>query len=215
MKDYAKVSQPKQRSSSTPSLSLRLMVSLALIAISLGAGLLYISHPSQHQHPVQQTPVALQQTRTTLLKQHAEQQAKTATHPAPQPADTEFSFYAALPNHSPLLTDTEPKALQIEDPHAYAIQVGVFDAPAPANRQQERLGLLGFNAHIIQRHTSKHAHTKRNASPPWVYKVWVGPYAQVTQAQSEQQRLRAHRISTLLLLGGKPVKHNGLPSPKA
>ena len=116
--------------------------------------------------------------------------------PLPTPR---FDFYAVLPNQEVMVPDTSPPEKKAGKPEsgqppplskgAYYLQVGSFRAHDEANSMRARVILLGAQASIQSVTLNKDT---------W-HRVRVGPYQNPERLREVRQRLRTHKIETLLI----------------
>ncbi len=112
-----------------------------------------------------------------------------AEKPAPS---VHYEFYKVLPERKvsvpPPRREVQPEQ-KPKPSQAFLIQVGSFQALAPADRLKARLALLGIEASIEE----------VRVRGKTLYRVRVGPFPDKAKALAMQSRLRAHRLEAILL----------------
>lgn len=103
----------------------------------------------------------------------------------------------ALASDTPPATETlnpkddDPAALQATaNQKHYYLQIGSFTVSADAEKLKQRLASEGFPVSVRSAQTPGHQTVNR---------VWVGPFAQMTQAEQQQRKLQAKSYPSILL----------------
>lgn len=98
---------------------------------------------------------------------------------------TPESGTAAVKTGAPAL----PASVEQVPSSVYFVQAGAFGAQSDAEAMRAKLALLGMEARITERQTADGA----------VYRVRVGPFAEIDQARSARARLEASEITSSLI----------------
>ena len=75
------------------------------------------------------------------------------------------------------------------EPFIYFVQAGAYRSPDDAETQRAKLAMLGFNAQV----------TEREQSGRPVYRVRVGPFKQLNQAEGAVEQLGGHGVESALV----------------
>lgn len=75
------------------------------------------------------------------------------------------------------------------EPFIYFVQAGAYRSPDDAETQRAKLAMLGFNAQV----------TEREQSGRPVYRVRVGPFKQLNQAEGTVEQLGGHGVESALV----------------
>lgn len=119
------------------------------------------------------------------------------------PAPPRFDFYTLLPELEVVIPDdnytvkdettarkpSKPLNATERDEGNYVLQVGSFKQHQEADRLKASLALLGVQAHI----------QKVEVNNDIWHRVRVGPYATLSEVNSQRKRLRDGNIDTILL----------------
>jgi len=149
---------------------------IGLLIGSFGSTLLILQHPQQTQVTKETT-----QTKPTL----AENKTQKPSESAPQ-----FDFYTILPEkHIEVQKKKEEKQVTQAPTQQYLLQVASVKENSDADRLKAQLSLLGFTVYVSE---------PKNNDSKW-YRVNVGPFKTLTDAQKQQKRLRVNKLNSLLI----------------
>lgn len=121
----------------------------------------------------------------------AEVLPKAEHPPLPEPR---FTFYKILPDREVILSESAVKSAKRDEElgkastTAYVVQAGAFPSQADAEQLQRRLAELRVNARL---ELITLDHTR------W-YRVKLGPYGSLADADKVRQHLRAHHIDSVV-----------------
>ncbi len=194
-------SRPKKRTSSSPRMRSPVKSQrqsswkLLFLGITLGfvaaVGLYIYQHRQTVTHSLNQY---LNHNKPTVVTK------KVTTEK--QPPMPRFSFYTLLPNQKVKTSDSylaeqAKQQVQRQDQAAikespskeqFFLQVASFRAATDADRLKAELTLLGFNVDV----------TKGLANNETWFRVLVGPYQTKNTAETDQKRLLANKIKSLI-----------------
>lgn len=123
--------------------------------------------------------------------------ASQAAPPQPQPhVEPRFSFYKVLPEKEVIIAESEIKALKREEESegkgakggVYMVQAGAFTKREEADRLRGQLAQMNIKAKLEMIQLDNIA---------W-YRVKVGPYATLADADKVRQYLRSNRVDSVV-----------------
>jgi cell division protein FtsN len=119
----------------------------------------------------------------------------TAVYPVPSsPPEPRFSFYKILPEKEVIVAENEIKAMKREESQgkkpaaAYLLQAGSFASQQEAEKLKARLAELKVKARLEMIKLDNTA---------W-YRVKIGPYATLADADKVRQYLRGNKIDSIV-----------------
>lgn len=130
---------------------------------------------------------------TARGKTPPEGQAVVAPVPA-APPEPRFSFYKILPEKEVIVAENEIKTMKREESQgkkptaAYLLQAGSFASPQEAEKQKARLAEIKVKAKLEMIKLDNTA---------W-YRVKIGPYATLADADRVRQYLRDNKIDSIV-----------------
>lgn len=121
--------------------------------------------------------------------------APTPPAPAASPAKAASSAKAASAaststrNPAAILAGEPVSAASAPDALSYQVQAGAYGSQPEAEQQRAKLGMLGFEARILEREVNGRT----------MYRVRLGPFAQRDQAEEVRVKLQAAGVESALV----------------
>jgi cell division protein FtsN len=189
VKDYAK----NNISNTIPKNVKRRRMAIIFIAIALGGLLpMFFYYTKYHQAVPSGDKTAKQQIKlkssARKIKTKNQQKSHQANHNT-----TQFDFYTLLPKMKvviPSQNSTTNAMLPITTkPSTYILQIASLQNLSDAERFCEQLNNLGYRSYV---------QPYQNHHTTW-YRVMVGPYLSINQAEADQRKLHQSDMDSLLL----------------
>jgi cell division protein FtsN len=130
----------------------------------------------------------------TALKGKAQPQPEEETMPPPPLQEPRFTFYKLLPEKEVVIAENEVKTMKREESQGkkpegtYLLQAGSFTSQQDAEKLKARLAEIRIKARLEMIKLDNTA---------W-YRVKIGPYASLADADKVRQYLRSNRIDSIL-----------------
>jgi cell division protein FtsN len=145
------------------------------------------------EHAAGKTAAKPDTRKKTALKEKSPPDSEAPEPPAPPP-EPRFSFYKLLPEKEVVIAENEIKAMKREESQgkkpgaAYLLQAGSFTRQEDAEKLKARLAEVKIKAKLEMIKLDNTA---------W-YRVKIGPYATLADADKVRQYLRGNRIDSIV-----------------